>query len=64
VNVWIANRPAEILYSGPAPPYSGLWQINARIPEDTAIEKQIPVFVSLDGRVSNAVTVFVSGGSG
>jgi uncharacterized protein (TIGR03437 family) len=61
VNVWIANRPADNLYSGPAPGYPGLWQINARIPEDTAIEKQIPVFVSLEGRVSNAVTVFVSG---
>ena len=61
VNVWIANRPTENLYSGPAPGYPGLWQINARVPEDTAIEKQIPVFVSLEGRVSNAVTIFVSG---
>jgi uncharacterized protein (TIGR03437 family) len=60
VSVWIANRPAEILFSGLAPGIPGLWQINARIPDDSAIAKQVAVFVSAEGYVSNAVTVFVT----
>jgi uncharacterized protein (TIGR03437 family) len=60
VSVWIANRPAEILYSGPAPGIDGLWQINARVPADTAIAKQVPLFISAEGLVSNGVTIYVA----
>jgi uncharacterized protein (TIGR03437 family) len=58
VSVWIANRPAEVLYSGPAPGVDGLWQINVRIPADTAVTKQVPVFISAEGLVSNGVTIY------
>lgn len=60
VSVWIANCPAEILFSGLAPGIPGLWQINARIPDDCAIAKQAPMFVAAEGYVSNAVTIFVA----
>ncbi len=59
-SAWIANRPAEILYSGPAPGIPGLWQINARIPDDAAVAKQVPVFIAAHGFVSNGVTVFAA----
>lgn len=58
-NVWIANLPARILYSGPAPGVPGLWQINVQIPDDPTIVGQVPVFVAAMGMVSNGVTVFV-----
>lgn len=57
--VWIAERPAAILYSGPAPGYPGLWQINARVPADAIIGGHAPVCVKAHGLVSNGVTVFV-----
>jgi len=60
VSVWIANRPAEVLYSGSAPGVDGLWQINVRIPVDTAISKQVPLFVSAEGLVSNGVTIYTT----
>jgi len=61
VTVWIANHPAEVLYSGPAPGIPGLWQINARVPADSTINQETPVFISAEGYVSNAVTIFVAG---
>ena len=58
VSVWIANRPAEVVYSGPAPGVDGLWQINVRIPADPAITNQVPLFISAAGLVSNGVTIY------
>jgi len=60
VSVWIANRPAEVLFSGPVPGIDGLWQINARIPDDPAITKQVPLFISAEGLVSNGITINVT----
>ena len=57
VTLRIANLPAEILYSGPAPGLVGLVQINARVPEATPVSgavDRISVFVSsggVDGRL-------------
>jgi uncharacterized protein (TIGR03437 family) len=36
----------------------GLWQINVRIPADAAITKQVPLFISAGGLVSNGVTIY------
>lgn len=57
--VWIAERPAEVLSSAPAPEYQGLWQITARVPADVGTGGAAPVFVKAHGLVSNAVTVFL-----
>jgi len=57
--VWIAERPAAVLYSGPAPGYPGLWQINARVPDAADVVGQVPVCLKALGLVSNGVTVFV-----
>lgn len=58
-NVWIANLPAMVLYSGPAPGVPGLWQINVQVPDDPTIAGQVSVFMAAMGMVSNGVTVFV-----
>ena len=59
VSVWVANVPAQVLYSGPVAGVPGLWQINARLPNDGAVAGQVPVFVSASGLVSNGVTAWV-----
>ncbi len=58
-SVWVANIPAQVLYSGPAAGIPGLWQINVQLPNDGAVAGQVPVFVSASGLVSNGVTAWV-----
>jgi hypothetical protein len=60
VQIFATGMGPLVLFSGAAPGIPGLWQINARIPDDSAIAKQVPVFVSAEGYVSNAVTIFVT----
>lgn len=57
VNVFLADTPADVLYSAPVPGLPGLWQINARVP--AGINGQAPLFLAAGGLVSNAVTVVV-----
>jgi uncharacterized protein (TIGR03437 family) len=48
-----------VKYSGLAPGYIGLWQINVTIPQGVAAGSAVPVRVVIDGTPSNAVTVAV-----
>jgi uncharacterized protein (TIGR03437 family) len=56
VQVYIAETPAIVQYSGPAPGYPGLWQINAVLPAGVA--GQVPVYVAAQNIASNAVTIW------
>ncbi len=58
--VTIGGIPATVEFSGLAPGYVGLWQVNVRIPSNAATGNAIPVVVSLDGRASNQTTVAVN----
>ena len=53
VQVFFADIPAQVLYSGLAAP--GLWQINAMVPN--GLSGRIPVFLIAGGLASNAVTI-------
>ena len=53
--VFLAGLPAQVAFSGTVAP--GLWQINAAVP--SGISGQVPVFVTLGGMASNAVTIYV-----
>jgi uncharacterized protein (TIGR03437 family) len=58
--VFIGSEEAAVEYSGLAPGYIGLWQINARVPDVAAITGQVPVvIVAPGGYASNAVTIWV-----
>jgi uncharacterized protein (TIGR03437 family) len=58
--VFIAAESAEVVYSGLSAEFPGLWQINVRVPDDSSIAKQVPLFViGDDGSVSNGVTIWV-----
>ncbi|MBV8844025.1 MAG: hypothetical protein JO307_14550 [Bryobacterales bacterium] len=55
VQAYIAELPAEVLFSGPIAP--GLWQINARVP--ASLSGQASLFLISGNAVSNAVTIWV-----
>jgi len=56
--VTIAGRPATVSFSGAAPGFVGLNQINVQVPAGTPAGAQ-PLQVSIDGRSSNTVTLAV-----
>jgi len=56
--VTVGGVPAEVLYSGLAPGYPGLYQINARIPASTATGTQT-LLLSAAGQPSNEVRIEV-----
>ena len=55
--VTIDGASAEILFSGAAPGFVGLNQINLRIPPGTRTAAAIPVVLAIGGKLSNAVTI-------
>jgi uncharacterized protein (TIGR03437 family) len=58
--VFIGDEEAAVEFSGLAPGYVGLWQINARVPAVATITGQVPVVVvAPGGYASNAVTIWV-----
>lgn len=57
--VFIGGIPATVSFSGLAPGFAALWQINAKVPEQTFITGRVPVVVFMDGVASNEVTIFV-----
>lgn len=58
--VKIDNLDAQVLFSGTAPGFVGLNQINVTVPASATIGNSVPVQVSLGGKASNTVTMAVS----
>jgi uncharacterized protein (TIGR03437 family) len=48
-----------VSFSGLAPGYVGLYQVNALVPEGSAVGSAVPVTISIGGVSSNAVTIAV-----
>lgn len=58
--VFIGNEEATVKFSGLAPGYVALWQVNAQVPDVDTITGQVPVvIVAPGGYASNAVTIWV-----
>jgi len=58
--VFIGGVEARVQFSGLAPGFAGLWQINAFVPEKAFLAGRTPVQVFMDGVDSNEVTIFVT----
>jgi uncharacterized protein (TIGR03437 family) len=57
--VTIGGAPANVQFSGLAPGYVGLYQVNAQVPAGSATGPTVPVSISIGGVASNTVTMAV-----
>jgi uncharacterized protein (TIGR03437 family) len=57
--VTIGGRNAVVQFSGMAPGFVGVWQINAVVPQSAALGATVPLVVTAGGVASNAVTIAV-----
>ena len=58
--VTIGGVAASVEFSGLAPGFVGLWQINARLPANAPTGNAVPLIISVNGRSSNQTTVVVN----
>ena len=58
VQVYFAERPVAVAFSGPAAQFPGLWQVNVTVP--AGLNGQVPLFFFSDSFASNGVTLWVS----
>ncbi len=59
VCVAVGSSFGEILFSGMAPGFVGLWQVNVRIPRDALTGDAVPLRAVVNGRISNLPTLAV-----
>jgi uncharacterized protein (TIGR03437 family) len=57
--VAIGGKNAKVQFSGMAPGFVGLWQINAEIPQDVTPGMALPLVITAGGAQSNTVTIAV-----
>lgn len=57
--VTVGGVNAQVSWSGLTPSFVGLYQINFIVPENAPTGSAIPVVVSLDGAISNTVTMAI-----
>jgi uncharacterized protein (TIGR03437 family) len=55
----VGGKAASVHFSGLAPGYAGLWQLNVGIPTDAPSGAAVDVILSYGGRSSNRVTIAV-----
>ncbi len=58
--VTIGGVNAPVQFSGMAPGYTGVWQINAQVPPNVAPGNAVPLAVAAGGASSNTVTIAVN----
>ena len=57
--VTIGGVQARVLFSGMAPGYVGLWQINAEVPSSVTPGPAVSLTITAGGVTSNTVTIAV-----
>jgi uncharacterized protein (TIGR03437 family) len=57
--VSVGGRVARVLYSGTAPGFVGLNQVNVEIPQDALTGAQVPVLIEMDGKSSPPVNMAI-----
>jgi len=59
VTAKIGDLDAEVSYSGLAPGFTGLYQVNVRVPDAVPAGATVPLVISINGRTSPPVTIAV-----
>jgi uncharacterized protein (TIGR03437 family) len=59
VTVTIGDKQATILFAGLTPGFTGLYQVNATVPEGVTAGNRVPVVLTVAGRSSPPVTIAV-----
>ena len=57
--VTIGGAPAQVTFSGLAPGYAGLYQVNAIVPAGAPANSNVTVFLTIGGVNSNTVTIAI-----
>jgi uncharacterized protein (TIGR03437 family) len=57
--VTVGGLPAVVTFSGLAPSFVGLYQVNAQVPDTVVPGDAVPVTLSIGGAVSNTVTIAI-----
>jgi uncharacterized protein (TIGR03437 family) len=57
--VTVGGVPAPVLFSGLAPSFVGVYQINAQLPAGVPSGSAVPVVISIGGATSNTATIAV-----
>jgi uncharacterized protein (TIGR03437 family) len=58
--VTVGGVAATVGFSGLAPGYVGLWQLNVQIPSNAPTGTAVPLAVSMGGRTNNLTTIAVN----
>jgi len=58
-SVTIGNIDASVTFSGLAPGYVGLYQVNVQVPSNAPVGPAVPVVLTIGGTMSNTVTMAV-----
>ena len=59
--VTIGGIPAEVLFSGLAPGFAGLYQVNLKLPEGVAPGEEVPVRVEMPNGLGDTATIAIQG---
>ena len=62
--VTVGGVQANVTFSGLAPGFVGLYQVNARVPDNAPSGDSVPVVITVSGTASNTVTVAIQGQAG
>ena len=58
--VTIGGVAAEVAFSGLAPSFVGLWQLNVKIPDNAPVGNAVPLVVSFGDKISRTTTIAVN----
>jgi uncharacterized protein (TIGR03437 family) len=57
--VTVGGVPVEVLYSGLAPGFAGLYQINIQIPATAPVGDDVPISIEMNGRKDDLTTIAI-----
>jgi uncharacterized protein (TIGR03437 family) len=57
--VTVGGLPAAVLFSGLAPGFTGLYQVDVQIPAGVAAGNDVPLVVSMPGSVADTATIAI-----